>query len=575
MTQYKILTHDRNYSKYTFTNSFTHSDVTDFNIDAKKFKLFNHDIFTYQDDKVTILHSTVRESIIPGVLVLEKNIKMGAYKDRFLYRCIPDDKRLPEFIVPFKLKKEFSKKYENKYIIFKFKCWFDNAKYPIGLCVNSLGNTNNLDSFYEYQLYCKSLYASINQFNKETMKKLRQKSEKEYIQIIKDKYKPEDRTNNWRNGVKIFSIDPENSKDFDDAFSIWITNEETKFNVISIYISNVSFWLDTLDLWNSFSNRISTIYLPDRKRPMLPTILSDALCSLTEGDIRFALTLDLYVEKNTGKILLHKFKNTMIKVDKNLRYDTDEMNNYSEYNTLFQHITLMNKKQKYVNNIKTSHEVVAYLMIIMNYMCALKLKNNKCGIYRSAKLNSTYQPPSNIDNDIQQFLKMWHSYGGKYCKYDELESHDMLELDAYVHATSPIRRLVDLLVSIELQKINNFTPLSENAYKFYELWTSDVKLDYINTTMRSIRKVQNDCSLLHLCYNNKTLKEKTFKGHIFDKLIRNDKLFQYMVYLPDINMVNRFTTRFDIDNYCYKNFKIYIFMDEAKLKQKIRLKIID
>ena len=225
------------------------------------------------------------------------------------------------------------------------------------------------------------------------MKKLRQKSEKEYIQIIKDKYKPEDRTNNWRNGVKIFSIDPENSKDFDDAFSIWITNEETNFNVISIYISNVSFWLDTLDLWNSFSNRISTIYLPDRKRPMLPTILSDALCSLTEGDIRFALTLDLYVEKNTGKILLHKFKNTMIKVDKNLRYDTDEMNNYSEYNTLFQHITLMNKKQKYVNNIKTSHEVVAYLMIIMNYMCALKLKNNKCGIYRSAKLNSTYQPP--------------------------------------------------------------------------------------------------------------------------------------------------------------------------------------
>ena len=574
MTHYKFIANDRNYNNYKFINSFTHN-IENCDVDVKKNKLLNHDIFTYIDGTVNILHSTIRESIIPGVIVLEKNIKMGAYKDRFLYRCIPDDKRLPEFIVPFKLKKEFSKKYENKYIIFKFKCWFDNAKYPIGLCVNSLGNTNNLDSFYEYQLYCKSLYASINQFNKETMKKLRQKSEKEYIQIIKDKYKPEDRTNNWRNGVKIFSIDPENSKDFDDAFSIWITNDETKFNVVSIYISNVSFWLDTLDLWNSFSNRISTIYLPDRKRPMLPTILSDALCSLTEGDIRFALTLDLYVEKNTGKILLHKFKNTMIKVDKNLRYDTDEMNNYSEYNTLFQHINLMNKKQKYVNNIKSSHEVVAYLMIIMNYMCALKLKNNKTGIYRSAKLNSTYQPPDNIDDDIQKFLKIWNSYGGKYCNYNELESHDMLELDAYVHATSPIRRLVDLLVSIELQKINKFQPLSDNAYKFYNSWTNDIKLEYINTTMRSIRRVQNDCSLLHLCYNNNKLKEKIFKGHIFDKLIRNDKLFQYMVYLPDINMVNRFTTRFDIDNYCYKNFKIYIFMDEAKLKQKIRLKIID
>ena len=40
---------------------------------------------------------------------------------------------------------------------------------------------------------------------------------------------------------------------------------------------------------------------------------------------------------------------------------------------------------------------------------------------------------------------MWHSYGGKYCKYDELESHDILELDAYIH-DCPIRRLVDLLV---------------------------------------------------------------------------------------------------------------------------------
>ena len=34
---------------------------------------------------------------------------------------------------------------------------------------------------------------------------------------------------------------------------------------------------------------------------MLPTILSDLLCSLKEKSTRFALTLDLLVEKNTGK----------------------------------------------------------------------------------------------------------------------------------------------------------------------------------------------------------------------------------------------------------------------------------
>ena len=59
------------------------------------------------------------------------------------------------------------------------------------------------------------------------------------------------------------------------------------------YISNVVFWMEILDLWESFDDRIATIYLPDRKRPMLPTILSDALCSLQENRIRFAFTLDI------------------------------------------------------------------------------------------------------------------------------------------------------------------------------------------------------------------------------------------------------------------------------------------
>ena len=53
--------------------------------------------------------------------------------------------------------------------------------------------------------------------------------------------------------------------------------------------------MEVLNLWESFSERIATIYLPDRKRPMLPTVLSDALCSLTQNDIRFALELTLIV----------------------------------------------------------------------------------------------------------------------------------------------------------------------------------------------------------------------------------------------------------------------------------------
>ena len=66
--------------------------------------------------------------------------------------------------------------------------------------------------------------------------------------------------------------------------------------------------------------RISTIYLPDRKRPMLPTILCDAVCSLVEGNIRFAFTLDIRVNKETYEILETKLSNTVIRVKHNLRY---------------------------------------------------------------------------------------------------------------------------------------------------------------------------------------------------------------------------------------------------------------
>ena len=115
-----------------------------------------------------------------------------------------------------------------------------------------------------------------------------------------------------RSDRNIFSIDPLKSKDFDDAFSIeTLENNTTR---ISIYISNVAIWLDALELWSSFSNRISTIYLPDRKRPMLPTILCDAICSLVEGNLRIAFTLEMRINEETHGIVDTNLLNTLIPV---------------------------------------------------------------------------------------------------------------------------------------------------------------------------------------------------------------------------------------------------------------------
>ena len=57
------------------------------------------------------------------------------------------------------------------------------------------------------------------------------------------------------------------------------------------------------------------------------------------------------------------------------------------------------------------------------------------------------------NEEIQQFLNNWHSSGGNYNKYEDLKKHEALNLDKYLHITSPIRRLVDLLNIIKMQNI--------------------------------------------------------------------------------------------------------------------------
>ncbi len=287
--------------------------------------------------------------------------------------------------------------------------------------------------------------------------------------------------------------------------------------------------MDALDLWESFSERIATIYLPNRKRPMLPTILSDAICSLQENHTRFALTLDLKFDKNYN-LISYKHLNTCIIVKKNFRYETDELLNFGLYKKILKFTKIVNRKQKYIDNIKTSHDLIAYLMIYMNYISAKEMKKNKCGIFRSAELKSNFRCPEEVDQDIKQFLKQWNSYGGQYLKFEDKKEHEILELDSYIHITSPIRRLVDLLNVIILQNNLGLNELNEKSKNFLNNWTSSKNIEYINKTMKSIRKVQNSCELLRICVEENFEKKKIYNGFIFDKMRRNDGLYQYMIY---------------------------------------------
>jgi len=562
---YQIYVTGRDYQQVTLHDSKTFQPIEtpkDFN--PIQSKLFHQDIFHKKTDVVDIIHSSLRQRTnIPGVLVLQGNRMYGRYKKKHLYKCIPDDRRLPIFLIPYQLRLAFHKHLQNKYIIFKYQHW--KEEHPRGTIVQIIGDVNQLSNFYEYQLYCKSLYASIQTFRKDTMKSLKTTTNECIIQQIMEQHTVEDRTN-W----KVITIDPSSSKDFDDAFSI---TETSHTFMLSIYISNVSFWLDILDLWESFSQRIATIYLPDRRRPMLPTILSEALCSLQANQPRFAFTLDITLCKSSLDILSTRYSNTKINVDHNHAYDTKEMKKSSLYQKCFDLIISLNRRYKYLGKIATSHDMIAYCMILMNYISAQEMCKHGIGLYRSVKNNSTTIPPQNTPVKFQKFIKMWHSSGSHYVTFERLERHDLLDLDAYVHITSPIRRLVDLLNILALQDALGLFPLTEKSKAFYRKWTNETALTYINETMRSIRRVQNDCALLSRCYGAQP--HLLYQGIIFDKMKRNDGLFQYMVFLTEPNMVNRFIAPTEHTIYSQHDFKIYIFMDEDRCKQKIRLELQD
>ena len=557
---YRFSTEDRDYTKWTIYHTISKEEFPSSNVQPIQNKLFNFDIFKYTDGEIEICNSPTRHGSIAAVLVLECNKTYGKYKNKFLYKCIPDDRRLPIFLVPYRIKSKFNKAYKNKYVIIYFRHWED--KHPFGYIDQNLGEVNNLSSFYQYQLYCRSLNASIQSFTKSAREELKRRPEAELVDAIIQQYSVIDRRDS-----EIITIDPSGSKDLDDAFGIV---QSADGYIISIYIANVPLWLDFLGLWESFSNRIATIYLPDRKLPMLPTILSDILCSLKEDCSRFALALDIHINSD---YIVSKFElaNTVINVSKNLRYDTKEMSANLIYKSAYRVVEKLNMKKPYLDAIKSCHDVIAYFMIMMNHCCAGLMFKHKVGIYRSMTYRTTALPDTVNDSDTRNFLKGWYSTGGIYSKIEDIQMHDALKLDKYIHITSPIRRLVDLLNIIQIQsrlKITNFT---ENASRFHVKWTDDKNIRFINETMRSIRKVQNECSLLHMCVNTPHMLSKIHRGFVFDKMKRTDGMFQFQVYLPALRMVRKALSSTDLSINNYYDFVLYLFMDQEKLYHKVRI----
>jgi exoribonuclease R len=548
-------------------------------------KLFHEDVLRIDIGNKTVERgsSSVREAAyITGVLLLENNKTFGRTetKKKLLYRCIPDDKHLPVFLIPYEVKAVFSKVHTNKYVLFKFNHWED--KHPRGLLTETIGDVSELPAYYEYRLYCKYIHTTLNGISRITNKMCSSSTEEKMLVDIQTKsaYQIENREDR-----RIISIDPTGSLDIDDAFGIEpvITMGTQTGWVLSIYIANVFIWIEYLQLWDSLSDRVSTVYLPDNKRPMLPAILSDNYCSLLQHKTRFAFTMDIPMDINgTIDAANVKLSNTSIRVFKNYSYTDSKLLKEPVYTTVLRLIKINN------STIQTSHDLVEYMMISMNTLTAKILMQNECGIFRkmaferSPVLNNTSLP--NANSETIRVMNSWNNVAGGYVNYSNQDdiSHHLLNVNGvganstnqhYVHITSPIRRLVDLLNQITLSRaVSLIDSVSPDATRFLEKWLSN--METINANMKSTRKLQYECELLHKCTTDNSICNETHLGYIVDLREGHDYIYKYTVYLPGLKLFASVRSELAYAKYSDHQFSVFMFHDSDTIVKKIRLQLV-
>lgn len=578
---YKINIENRDYNKYNIISIDNSNNIsTQLTLCPIKNKLFNNDEFLYKNDKIEIVKSYIRDlCFIPAILLLTDNKTYGRQSKKngkLLYKCIPDDLTLPAFLIPYEIKHApFSKVYQNLYVVIVFANW-DN-QHPIGILSESIGEVNVLKNYYEYQIYCKKLNTSIKAFNSAinmTIKNSIVNNNTHSIinkMILKYPHMEHRTDNSWF----VFSIDPFASVDFDDAFSIKTINDHT--TLLSIYISNVTIYLDYFELWNAFSDRVSTIYLPNAKMPMLPTILSDNICSLVQNNTRFAFVMDMYISPN-NEIESIKFSNCIIRVNKNYVYEEELLLSNVHYINIKKMALNLLPTYKFIDFIQESHDVVAYFMIFMNHYSALELMKFNQGIIRNTLIKQTTNLiedlPKDLPHNIANVIKIWNAEQGQYTDISTSPLstyHSSLKLQVYTHITSPIRRIVDLLNIIVFQKNAKMMSLSENAFNFYDKWSK--RIEFINITFKNINKLQNNFALLNMCYNNDKCLSMQYNGIVINKTSSTKCVngFEYQIYIHDLKLYSKINIKEELEIYHYYKFKLLLFENEYTFKKKIQL----
>lgn len=116
----------------------------------------------------------------------------------------------------------------------------------------------------------------------------------------------------------VFTIDPADAKDFDDAISLDRAEGMWRLGVHIADVSAYVPWDSSVDI--CARDRATSVYLVDRVLPMLPEELSNDVCSLKPGEDRRTFTCDLFYD-DAGKLQRYDLYPSVIRSRRRFTYD--------------------------------------------------------------------------------------------------------------------------------------------------------------------------------------------------------------------------------------------------------------
>jgi len=467
---------------------------------------------------IKILETTISNKMIPGILHISSKYKFGFNKKKMpIYRFVPLDWKYPDFMVA------TSMKGENKFVIINFMNW--TQKFPNGRIVKVYNNFDYEMLMYKWNLYQPSIKFDID-------------SELSPFTLFSnaDLINHNDCTN-----LDVFSIDPKESLDIDDALSIDKIDDGYR---VGIHIADVSFYVKQFNLEQLLENRYSSIYLPNKVVNMIPDIFANHLCSLRENKDRLAHTIWIKFNKHF-EIEDYWSKKTIICNKKQYNYDeADKIFIDKDIFQISKHLG-ENMFNMDINNW-TTHEMIEVYMLLCNHIVGMMLKDNPETIYR-------IHTQKNIDNDVVQsdypelnkMIKILNSESAEYVlsKNTDNYTHYGVNLKYYTHFTSPIRRIVDIYIHQLLNSVTtNLLKIdceTTNQLKIDCETTNQLKIDCETTNQLKIdcettNLLKIDCEKLNQYNRNVKKLQRDIQKHLFIQSIIEKGSLKYDAYIIKI-----------------------------------------